>query len=211
VDFIPCGAHDSYFNGLWHDDDAVLVGSNQIAGTNHNPVNLDGHIEVNHTLPITAVVRTAASSEYRELHAAHLGQIANGTIDDDTDAACVAGGSGKQFSPDAGSQRTSRRAHKDVVRTARIDSCQFQLVRFRIDMGHIRPQRRSASTDQNDIRKRHHTHLHARRLTQQPGSIQRIAQQRYGKVRTHHLKRDRRVRNWIREIWHRESFGVFDV
>jgi len=193
VDFIPCGAHDGYLNGLRHDDDAVLVGSNQIAGANHNAVNLHGHIEVNHTLPIAAVVRTSASREYREFHAAHLSQIANGTIDDDTDAACVAGGGGKQFSPDAGSHRTGSRAYEDVVRTARIDSCKFQLVRFRIDMSHIRPQRRSASADQDNIRQRHGRHLHTGRLMRQPGSIQSIAQQRHGKVRTHHLKRDCRV------------------
>src|SRR5690606_18908720 len=99
VDFFPGPPHDLLLHMLRYYDNAVDIGNHQIAWGKHHTVDFHGHVQVDHSVAVLAVVNGCPASPNGKAHVPHLGHVAHCAVDDNAHAAAAAGSRGKQLTP----------------------------------------------------------------------------------------------------------------
>lgn len=188
--FGPRGADDSVFGCFGYDDDAIFIGGYEVTGREANAVQFHGNIQVNDALSIAAVVGADAAGEDGKFHGAHFCKIAYSAINDDSDAASIAGGGGQEFAPDTGADGTTGGADEDIIGLAGIDGFEFEFVGAGVDMGHVGPECCAAATDEDSVGQSEGADWEPWGLVFEACGIECIAQERYGEHLSHHSERD---------------------
>ena len=77
TDFLPRSPDDLRFDPPRYDDHPVFVGDDQIARREGDAVDFHRDVEVDHALPILAVVKDETAGVHREAHELHAREIAD--------------------------------------------------------------------------------------------------------------------------------------
>ena len=89
MDLIPSPLNRLGFHLLRHDDNAVHIGKDQVAGTKANARYFDGDTYIDDTLPILAVVGTGAASEHGNVERYDVRKVSNQPVDDEASDAAM--------------------------------------------------------------------------------------------------------------------------
>lgn len=140
VDFVPGGLEHGLLDLLGDDDDAVLVGEENVTAADGDAAEFDRLVEGDDALPMEAVIGTDAGGEDGEAHGAHGGDVTDGAVDESAGAAAVAGGGGEQLAPDAGAHGAAGGGDEDLVRLESVHGLELEFVGFGVGEVDVLPE-----------------------------------------------------------------------